>query len=240
MALIACPECKKNISDTAINCPDCGYLLTPEKIAEIKGVIAEAEKASQQTAKANAKGNGFGCLSAIIIIVISCYLSSLDRGWGVFISFLLILFGFTFYGHFKKWSLIISFGGGLVIACFAIPILAGIYSDKSSTQSEVTTQTSPQWLKGGTLHKSTFAQWDNSTYENRLATSSDFIIGLSDPKNHGMFFKDDCKLLRQFATAMEKCISEGNKKDGKLIYDKATVKAVAVNCWIIMGQQLPK
>lgn len=36
MTLIICPECKKNISDTADSCPKCGYKLTPEKIAELK------------------------------------------------------------------------------------------------------------------------------------------------------------------------------------------------------------
>ena len=34
--LILCPECKKNISETASSCPKCGYVLTPEKMAEIK------------------------------------------------------------------------------------------------------------------------------------------------------------------------------------------------------------
>ena len=29
MALIRCPECNKEISDTAISCPHCGYILKP-------------------------------------------------------------------------------------------------------------------------------------------------------------------------------------------------------------------
>ena len=36
MALIMCQECKKMISETASSCPNCGYQLTPEIIAEIK------------------------------------------------------------------------------------------------------------------------------------------------------------------------------------------------------------
>lgn len=31
MALIECPECKKEISDTAKTCPNCGYELHKEK-----------------------------------------------------------------------------------------------------------------------------------------------------------------------------------------------------------------
>jgi uncharacterized Zn finger protein (UPF0148 family) len=36
MALISCPECKMQISETALSCPHCGFILTPEQIAEIK------------------------------------------------------------------------------------------------------------------------------------------------------------------------------------------------------------
>lgn len=31
MALILCPECKKEISDNAINCPHCGYVIKPAR-----------------------------------------------------------------------------------------------------------------------------------------------------------------------------------------------------------------
>lgn len=44
MSLIACPECMKQISDTADSCPKCGYQLTPEKIAEIKAASEKTRK----------------------------------------------------------------------------------------------------------------------------------------------------------------------------------------------------
>jgi len=59
MAMITCPECKKKISESADSCPNCGYQLTPEKIAEIK-------KKEQQALK----GYGIGCLSVVIVIVV--------------------------------------------------------------------------------------------------------------------------------------------------------------------------
>lgn len=43
MVLISCPECKKQISETAESCPECGYALTPEEIETIK----EKEKAKK-------------------------------------------------------------------------------------------------------------------------------------------------------------------------------------------------
>ena len=36
MARIPCPECKRQISETADSCPKCGYKLTPEEAAKIK------------------------------------------------------------------------------------------------------------------------------------------------------------------------------------------------------------
>lgn len=59
MALITCPECKKQISDSASSCPNCGYQLTVEKIGAIK-------KAEQQTQK----GCAIGCLSIFAIFFV--------------------------------------------------------------------------------------------------------------------------------------------------------------------------
>jgi len=40
MALISCPECKKQISETASACPNCGFHLTPDKKVEIKRKVS--------------------------------------------------------------------------------------------------------------------------------------------------------------------------------------------------------
>lgn len=75
MALISCPECKKKFSDTAAACPNCGYTLTPEKIADIR-------KKEQQAQKVGA----IGCLSAVAILVslylVGSFSSDSDSGRG--------------------------------------------------------------------------------------------------------------------------------------------------------------
>jgi hypothetical protein len=55
---IQCPECKKSISDTAVNCPKCGWQLTPEQVLKIK----ENQEARQ-------KKSSLGCLVIIAIFV---------------------------------------------------------------------------------------------------------------------------------------------------------------------------
>ena len=48
MALITCPECEKQISEHALSCPNCGFPLTSEKVAEIKKIV-EDEPESPET-----------------------------------------------------------------------------------------------------------------------------------------------------------------------------------------------
>lgn len=36
MALITCPECGKEISDKAENCPNCGYVLVKNELPKIR------------------------------------------------------------------------------------------------------------------------------------------------------------------------------------------------------------
>ncbi len=45
MARISCPECKRQISETAEACPKCGYKLTPEEASEIKKKEKDTQKA---------------------------------------------------------------------------------------------------------------------------------------------------------------------------------------------------
>lgn len=61
MALITCPECKKKISDTAGNCPNCGNYITRVKIAEMHRREQEAQK-----------GCGRGCLLVVGIMFAFC------------------------------------------------------------------------------------------------------------------------------------------------------------------------
>ena len=63
MALISCPECEKQISETAESCPECGYKLTAEVVASVKKDEAEVEKQPQKTTKP-------GCVVALGIVLV--------------------------------------------------------------------------------------------------------------------------------------------------------------------------
>lgn len=57
MALINCPECSKRISDSASNCPNCGFPINPAKEPKPKG-----QGCFMQTLNA-------GCLIIVVIFV---------------------------------------------------------------------------------------------------------------------------------------------------------------------------
>ena len=60
MALIKCPECKKNVSETAESCPNCGHKFSQR---EINDLIEKKRKADKQ--------RGIGCLVVIAFIIIT-------------------------------------------------------------------------------------------------------------------------------------------------------------------------
>jgi len=60
MALIECPECKREISDKAVSCPHCGY---------------QQQKTKKAPEKKKSSPNG--CLVAILIIIVFAVISQL-------------------------------------------------------------------------------------------------------------------------------------------------------------------
>jgi hypothetical protein len=67
MALINCPECNKEVSDTALTCPNCGYQLKKPQV-----------KAKPQPTKRKTGGCGT-LLLAVVVVVILAFLGGLIK-----------------------------------------------------------------------------------------------------------------------------------------------------------------
>ncbi len=70
----------------------------------------------------------------------------------------------------------ISTGSGCLIIILFVIFIAWIFSSVFDTPSSIPSSTSAkQWFHGGNLHNATVAQWKGATYQNKLATASDWL-----------------------------------------------------------------
>jgi hypothetical protein len=81
MALINCPECKKEVSDKAKSCPNCGCPISEKQVLQVDKDKAAPEIIKPVTKKSNK--SSFGCVKIFVII-------------------LLIIFIYLMYGVFRK------------------------------------------------------------------------------------------------------------------------------------------
>ena len=82
---------------------------------------------------------------------------------------------------------------------------------------------SAEWYVGGTLHRADSSAWRAATYQNRLATSSDFVVAIKSARNMTSLRKDSEK--------MEECVSESARD--KSVNIKAS--ELGALCAILMG-----
>lgn len=110
----------------------------------------------------------------------------------------------------------------------AFIVMAVLACDSSQTGTAGGSTASPpaeEWYSGGTLHRRTVGEWRTATYENRLATSADFVMTVGDYSS----LPSD---LRSRAQAFESCIT-GAVSDGNV--DDKAVSEIAATCAVLLG-----
>ena len=124
----------------------------------------------------------------------------------------------------------------LLIAGGAIALGIAIKDMPSSPSSSQPSAQSPKpnkakaWYSGGTLHSAKMSEWSRAPYENRLATSADFVTKLLQTDGKTIPPVDELKPL---ARELETAISTANK-DG--LANNQDVATVAATCWVLMNQ----
>jgi hypothetical protein len=96
---------------------------------------------------------------------------------------------------------------------------------------------SGQWYEGGTLHSSTVREWKQSTYDNKLATSADWFVSITNSHNpslknqlrnlSGTQYLDTLKI---HAAKLERCVS-GIVKDVKIAKEEQKVAEYGSMCY---------
>lgn len=113
------------------------------------------------------------------------------------------------------------------ILCFAILVMVGcdIPSSPPSSAGKPAAKPAAEWYQGGNLHDKTVKDWRAATYENRLATCSDFVITLGN-------YEEIPPDLKPRAVALEKAIFiavGGGDVDSK------NVAEIAATCAVLLG-----
>lgn len=111
-----------------------------------------------------------------------------------------------------------------VLSTFVVIAVSCGGGDSTSTQS-ATPSASREWYSGGTLHARTVQEWRAATYENRLATSADFVMTLGRCRS----LPPD---LRQRAEAFERCITEAAEGGAT---DDRPVSETGATCGVLLG-----
>lgn len=97
-------------------------------------------------------------------------------------------------------------------------IILGCESKKSEDNS---------WLKNGTLHKPTVAEWKQASDENKMATCADFVVSLKESDAEKFKTINDIKVS---ALEMKNCLDEA--VIGGSITDDMKINEIAVLCHI--------
>ena len=87
------------------------------------------------------------------------------------------------------------------------------------------------WFSGGTLHKSKMREWSRATYDNKLATAADLVMGCLKIDGVDVMKIDIERELKPMAIDFAKGLDNANA-DG--LADNMDVSEVAATIWIIM------
>ena len=77
---------------------------------------------------------------------------------------------------YRSYQHAVSFLGLIIFAILAVGSVDNSgKSGGSIRHTESRDLSSTKWFQGGNLHKATVAEWKNASYQNKLATSADWL-----------------------------------------------------------------
>ena len=90
-----------------------------------------------------------------------------------------------------------------------------------------------EWYEMGTLHGSTIKEWKQSTYENKIATSADWVLAGSKSIKSKIMNSGNIDNLKPYSKELVICI-DGATKD-HTNWDNSNTTEVAASCMALMG-----
>ena len=142
-----------------------------------------------------------------------------------------------------------------VVVVLIIGLVGYCALPKQPTTSRTATSTAPtsgqeqsqlqqgKWYEGGTLHNAGALEWQQASYENKLATCADFVSAMWQKKSlkpsiqNQIKSMDDIRVLAQeLVTQMDAVMKEkSNPEENKQIYTNQKVSDIAALLMLSMG-----
>ena len=105
-----------------------------------------------------------------------------------------------------------------------------------------------KWYEGGTLHKATALEWQNASYDNKMATCADFFSALYAGKNFKQTIQSSIKSTDDMVPYVEKLVAdmdialskESDTKKNKVMYSNQRVSESAAMLMVMNGWTKPK
>lgn len=90
-----------------------------------------------------------------------------------------------------------------------------------------------EWYEYGTLHRSTIKEWKQSTHKNKIATSGDWVLSVSESIKSEVINSGNINNLKPYCEELVICINEAT--NGHNTWDKSNTTEVAISCMALMG-----
>lgn len=127
--------------------------------------------------------------------------------------------------------------GCLIVIFIAIFISILLIDDdgKTTATPEATKERAieaSKWYENGTLHQSNLKEWKQANYNDKLATSADFIFAANKSIKEAVLESGDLNNLKPFADSLVTCIDKGTEETE--ILDDHPVGDSAAICMVLM------
>lgn len=105
-----------------------------------------------------------------------------------------------------------------------------------------------KWYEGGTLHKASALEWQNATYDNKMATCADFFAALYQGKKFKQTILSSIKSTDDMVPYVEKLVAdidialskEQNAKKNEMMYANQKVSEIAAMLMVMNGWTKPQ
>ncbi|GBC59180.1 hypothetical protein DENIS_0116 [Desulfonema ishimotonii] len=248
-----CPKCgsQKILSGT---CSNCGVIVTKylngKKKKEHQNFIDKQIRNDIGKPPYFLEYCGWGltiiCIIGLIIGITSLKDCSMDGIFVILISILLLIIflppmNLILQQKFKKIYIIIRY---LPLASVFIFLIAffGYFNYQNNKYKKIDSHYQPDssksssnektsWYKGGTLHQSTVDEWNNASYENKLATAADWANSVPRIETK-VKVNGNMDTLKPFAKELLECVDNAaTDKD----FGSMRVSELASGCIVLMG-----